>query len=154
MTALHPSAVLSPTERETCMEQRSNAVINVTVTVTVAAPYSKVTADGRETVVHLFNGGSDGISPSAGLIRDRKTGNFYGTTQHGGPLGYGTVFEITPRGAETVLYSFLGNTDGVQPWGGVLMDGQGILYGTTLEGGNTGCLYNLGCGTVFALVSD
>ena len=48
-----------------------------------------------ETVLHDFGNGSDGADPYAGLILD-SVGNLYGTTQHGGANGYGTVFELTP----------------------------------------------------------
>ncbi len=49
-----------------------------------------------ETVVHDFqNNGTDGYAPYAGLIFD-AAGNLYGTTQSGGPYGFGTVFEIKP----------------------------------------------------------
>ncbi len=49
----------------------------------------------------------------------------------------------------TLLYTFTGGADGGDPIGGLIMDAQGNLYGTTAEGGNLGCLH--GCGTVFKL---
>jgi uncharacterized repeat protein (TIGR03803 family) len=55
----------------------------------------KVDSTGKETVLHSFNGSTDGGSPYAGLLRDAK-GNFYGTTSTGGASGYGTVFKLTP----------------------------------------------------------
>src|SRR5664280_601677 len=48
-----------------------------------------------ETVLHSFGNGTDGYSPSAGLIFD-AAGNLYGTTPHGGTYEGGTVFEVTP----------------------------------------------------------
>lgn len=49
-----------------------------------------------ETILYSFNNnGVDGNGPSSGLVFD-SAGNLYGTTQYGGPEGYGTVFEITP----------------------------------------------------------
>jgi len=92
------------------------------------------------------------------VVLDRK-GNLYGTTQYGGTsqncgsTGCGTVFKITPEGIETVLYSFVGGTDGQWPWAGVVLDKQGNLYGTTWVGGGTGC-GGYGCGTVFMLTPD
>jgi uncharacterized repeat protein (TIGR03803 family) len=49
----------------------------------------------------------------------------------------------------TLLYTFTGGADGGDPIGGLIMDAQGNLYGTTAEGGNLACLQ--GCGTVFKL---
>jgi uncharacterized repeat protein (TIGR03803 family) len=113
------------------------------------------TADGpwNETVLHAFKGGNDGAAPYAGLIMD-SSGNLYGTTGGGGASGWGTVFELSPPTFgplsrpwnETVLYAFKGGNDGVDPLGGLIMDSQGNLYGTT-SGGRA-----LGYGTVFELI--
>ena len=65
-------------------------------------------------------------------------GNLYGTTSSGGASGLGTVYQLTPSNGgwtESVLYSFAGGSDGSQPWGGVIFDKAGNLYGTTYEGG-------------------
>jgi uncharacterized repeat protein (TIGR03803 family) len=48
-------------------------------------------------------------------FQSNSPGDFYGTTQGGGAGGYGTVFQLTPQGAERVLYSFKGGTDGAHP---------------------------------------
>ena len=113
---------------------------------------------------------ADGNLPQAGLIMD-GAGNLYGTTRHGDenpgtcPLAgdCGVVFELTPdptgtAWTETVLYRFCSQTrcpDGVYPYGGLIMDASGNLYGTTLLGGNFDSLCSggvtVGCGTVFAL---
>jgi len=114
----------------------------------------ELTASGSESILHTFEGGLDGAYPSSGLITDGQ-GNLYGTTESGGGsgcggTGCGTVFKVTPAGVETVLYSFAGGSDGAEPGGGLLFDNNGNLYGTTLEGGGSGCGGD-GCGTVFAL---
>ncbi len=101
-----------------------------------------VTLAGKQKVLYTFSGGADGALPYCQLVRDSK-GNFYGTTLGGGSIGGGTVFEVTPAGKEKVLYNFAGGTDGAQPYGGVIRDAKGNLYGTTSIGG-TG-----GAGTVF-----
>ena len=108
----------------------------------------KIDASGMETVLYNFTGGTDGGAPMAGLVRD-AAGNLYGTTYYGGDLscesgtGCGTVFKLSTTGAETVLYSFAGGTDGELPAAGLVRDAAGNLYGTTLVGGA------YGAGTVF-----
>ena len=92
-------------------------------------------AGGRwtEKVLHSFNIGAGGYSPVASLIFD-AVGNLYGTTPTGGAGDYGTVFELTPvaggRWTEKVLHRFNGK-DGSYPYGSVIFDGSGNLYGTT-----------------------
>ena len=117
----------------------------------------RIAPDGTETVLYAFKGGSDGIVPWGKLVRD-KQGNLFGTTQQGGGsgcdgYGCGTVFKLTPRGTETVLHAFQGGSDGVGPVGGLVSDPQGNLYGTTYQGGGTGCS-GYGCGIVFEVAPD
>jgi uncharacterized repeat protein (TIGR03803 family) len=113
----------------------------------------KVAKDGKETVLHTFKNGSDGDAPMGNLIMDAE-GDLYGTTS-GNPGGnFGTVFKITPKGKETVIYSFLGVPDGQQPQAGVVMDPAGNLYGTTLNGGDANCGQGDGCGTVFRVTKN
>jgi len=79
----------------------------------------------------------DGSGPNGGLIQD-AAGNLYGTTTHGGANADGTVFEVDSTGYETVLYSFCASsncTDGAFPYGGLVRDAAGNLYGTTSSGG-------------------
>jgi len=100
-----------------------------------------------ETALYTFcsqTNCTDGGFSEAGLIRD-AAGNLYGTTVTGGVAGgcngpgCGTAFMLTPGGTHTVLYTFCSQsncTDGALPYGGLLMDGAGNLYGTTKSGGN------------------
>jgi uncharacterized repeat protein (TIGR03803 family) len=66
------------------------------------------------------------------------------------------VFELSPPSApggpwtETVLYSFTGDTDGMEPVSGVVFDTAGNLYGTTFGGGHTTRCRNA-CGIAFRL---
>jgi uncharacterized repeat protein (TIGR03803 family) len=110
-----------------------------------------IAANGREKVLYRFtNQSGDGSMPNGGLIRVGAT--FYGTTQSGGAYQRGTVFAVSPSGAEHVVYSFKGAPDGTQPMGG-LVDIDGTLYGSTYIGGSVsgGCASYHGCGTVFAV---
>jgi uncharacterized repeat protein (TIGR03803 family) len=104
-----------------------------------------------ETVLHNFGNGTDGAHLYAGLIFG-AAGNLYGTTDDGGTYNDGTVFELTPTGGggwmETLLYSFNGyDRDGFYPEAGLIFDGAGNLYGTTVWGGT------YGQGTVFELTA-
>jgi hypothetical protein len=123
----------------------------------------------------------DGSGPNSVPVFDAY-GNLYGTTEFGGkgkcldingladnsflppksipPQGCGTVFELSPNSdgtwAETVLYNFAGKYDGGLPFGGVILDSQGNLYGTASNGGllwapNCNSFYDLGCGVVYSL---
>ena len=110
-------------------------------------------AGWTETVLYNFCSQSncvDGGLPRANVIMD-TTGNLYGTTDCCGSYYAGTVFQLTP--SETgwsakVLHSFGSQSDdGTNP-GGLIMDGAGNLYGTTLGLVARGFNY---CGTVFQL---
>jgi uncharacterized repeat protein (TIGR03803 family) len=110
-----------------------------------------------EKVLHSFNNATDGYDPWAGLILD-ASGKLYGTTLDGGTYHKGTVFELTQgkKGdwTEKLLHSFNPEAkDGAGPAAGLVLDGNGNLYGTTSEGGaNSNC--NYGCGTVFELTQS
>jgi RHS repeat-associated protein len=81
---------------------------------------------------------TDGSNPVfSGVVKD-AAGNLYGTTGGGGNANWGTVFKLDPNGNESVLYSFCsasGCADGAQPQSGVVLDGAGNLYGTTVYNG-------------------
>jgi uncharacterized repeat protein (TIGR03803 family) len=108
----------------------------------------KIDTSNHETVLYSFTGGTDGGSPTAGLIRD-TAGNLYSTTAGGGSGDQGTVFKLDTSNHETVLYSFTGGSDGGSPQGSLVRDAAGNLYGTTSQGG-IGCA-PAGCGTVFKI---
>jgi uncharacterized repeat protein (TIGR03803 family) len=82
-------------------------------------------------VLHAFRG-SDGATPYAPVALD-AAGRLFGTTHYGGATGHGVVFTLgTDGGGFSVLHSFSGGTlDGGRPSAGVVLDGNGMLYGTT-----------------------
>jgi uncharacterized repeat protein (TIGR03803 family) len=107
----------------------------------------KLAPDNTETVLHSFcSNCSDGYDPRGDLIID-GSGNLYGTTQYGGDAnGQGTVFKLAQDGTESILHAFTGAPgDGQYPFGGLIADKAGNLYGTTSTGGadNTGTLFKL-----------
>ena len=108
----------------------------------------KLSPSRKETILYRFgNTNNDGVWPSASLFMD-SAGDLYGTTSKGGANGDGTIFELSPSGSETILYSFTGvNGDGANPVAGLIMDSEGNFYGTTSNGGDSIC--DDGCGTVF-----
>jgi uncharacterized repeat protein (TIGR03803 family) len=103
-----------------------------------------------EKVIYSFTGKSDGMNPLGSLIFD-AAGNLYGTTSRGA-LGSGTVFTLIPGAGGKwklkVLHTFHGTTGG-SPWGGLIFDPAGNLYGTTAEGGahEAGTVFELTPGT-------
>jgi uncharacterized repeat protein (TIGR03803 family) len=120
-----------------------------------------------ETIIHSFQSGSDGDIATSGVISDNN-GNLYGVTEYGGSgnceiagqvVGCGIAYELSPPATkggawtETVIYSFQGGNDGDFPYGNLLLDQQGNLFGTTEYGGGSPDCSPAGpaCGTVFEL---
>ena len=109
-------------------------------------------------VLHSFNpDAGDGFLPQGGLVFD-KAGNLYGTTSQGGAYNCGsnscgTVFELMPsngKWTEKVLHSFKLDCDGFSPYGSLIIDKAGNLYGTT-----TGlCTTGTAGGIVFQLTRN
>ena len=108
------------------------------------------------TVIHSFNG-DDGYVPYSALVQG-SDGNFYGTTNNGGPnvcggQHCGTVFKVTPGGAFTMLHAFNG-ADGRTPLAGLVQGKDGNFYGTTAFGGanDTGAIFKITANGVFTLL--
>ncbi|HEY2445171.1 MAG TPA: choice-of-anchor tandem repeat GloVer-containing protein [Rhizomicrobium sp.] len=133
------------------------------VTFLNAVSYGVATAGGANNlgavtdicasrVLHSFAGGSDGATPYGTLLV--HSGVLYGTTANGGPNNLGTVFKISPNGSGyKVLYNFqgicCGAGDGSFPHSGLAFNRKdGMLYGTTINGGNASDL-----GTIFKINS-
>jgi len=130
---------------------RGSTTLTVTFTPTDTTDY--ITAQASVALVvppsysvfdlASFNS-SNGADPEAGLIVD-SSGNFYGTTDLGGPNGYGTVFELAKGSSSLTTLASLNSTNGAYPEAGLILDSSGNLYGTTANGGANGD------GTVFEL---
>ena len=108
----------------------------------VALLAASILAVGQETVLHSFHpNGTDAAFPAAGLVAD-GSGNLYSTSPEGGTYNAGAVFELIPQQGggwtEKLLYSFGATKDGSYPYGSLILDGAGNLYGTTSQGGTHG----------------
>jgi len=134
-----------------CQSSLTCRILAVAFAVSVFAGSAFATT---EKVVYAFLGQPDGINPNAGLVAD-VAGNLYGTTTAGGTdssCSCGTIFELSPPAfaggawTETILYSFQGGAnDGARPFGTLIFDKAGNLYGTSLGGGsnNPGTVFEL-----------
>ena len=97
----------------------------------------KLSPSGSLTVLYGFAGPpTDGGGSAAGVFPD-SAGNLYGTTTYGGApnstctYGCGVVFKLAPNGTETLLHTFSGGADEDYPYGGVIRDSAGSIFGTT-----------------------
>lgn len=89
-----------------------------------------------EVLMHTYVYKDDGC-PTGNLVLD-GAGNVYGVTQDGGANGWGSIFELSNSGSgwtQTILYSFMGASDGGAPYSGMVFDAAGNLYGTATAKG-------------------
>ena len=112
----------------------------------------RISPAGVESLLHSFVFGStppDGSQPFSGVIQN-TAGDLFGTTSTGGANGTGAVYEITAAGSESLLHSFgpTGSGDGANPYGGLIMDASGDLFGETSGGGanGTGAVFEIQAG--------
>jgi uncharacterized repeat protein (TIGR03803 family) len=105
----------------------------------------------KEKVIHRFTDGKDGSRGSLGRLLFDKAGNLYGVAELGGAHTAGTVYTMTPGAGGGWKFSTLDAFRGMPhpgfPYGGVIFDSAGNLYGTTYFGGKTGL------GSVFKLTN-
>lgn len=106
----------------------------------------RVTSAGKFTTLHNINGLSDGAQPFAGVVQ-ANDGNFYGVNSGGGSIGRGTLFEMTPAGAYSVLHNF-DISAGSQAEVTLTQHTNGIFYGDTSQGGP---LCGGACGIFYSL---
>jgi uncharacterized repeat protein (TIGR03803 family) len=99
-------------------------------------------SDGDEKILYTFDFfTANGYGQPAGTVTRDSAGNFYGTTFIGQAdvgYGYGVLYKLDTAGHATVLHNFTNGADGGNPYGGVILDSKGNLYGTTSGGGASG----------------
>lgn len=112
----------------------------------------KMDLAGNMTLLHSFDGSTEGGFPSAALI-EASDGNLYGTASAGGAGGRGTVFRSTTSGTVTTLHPFSG-ADGDDPQAALLQATDGNFYASTIFGGdsNHGVAYRVDGAGGFALL--
>jgi uncharacterized repeat protein (TIGR03803 family) len=111
----------------------------------------KITPGGTLSVLHNFTGTGDGTQPVGGLVQ-ATDGNLYGTTSMAtGTSGCGTIFRISPNGANfTTLHTFPADgSAGCRPHVTLVQHTNGVLYGDTHAGGKGGV--TLPSGVFFSL---
>ncbi len=101
--------------------------------------FELTSSGGRWTLSVLYSFSGSG-GPASALVMD-TSGNLYGTTVQDGAHGEGNVFKLTPSGGGWTysdLYDFTGGGDGGMPFGSLVLDANGNLYGTAEAGGANG----------------
>ena len=138
------------------MKPRFSLIAEVALFVICGLALMSASRGQQLTILHSFGDGSvtnDGslsgyayasISTLPALVQGTN-GNFYGTTFSGGTSNFGTVFEISPSGTLTILYSFSGRSDGGNPATKLVQGTDGNFYGTTYDEGSSGS------GTIYKL---
>jgi hypothetical protein len=131
-------------------------------TIDEFVPSATTAGAWTRTTLYEFKGATDGAQPYASVTQGNEKNVFFGVTLHGGNgdaspgTGDGTVFRLEPplpgetKWRETVLHVFGIKEDGSTPASRVVVDKDGAVYGTTLEGGFRNC-DNSGCGVVYKL---
>jgi uncharacterized repeat protein (TIGR03803 family) len=97
---------------------------------------------GNDTVLHSFNLFTPQAygQPMGNLVRN-GAGDFYGVTfigQAESGFGYGVVYRLDSAGNARVVHNFTNGSDGGNPYGGVIFDSKGNMYGTASSGGTAG----------------
>jgi len=107
----------------------------------------RVTTNGiLTTLVSFGDTNSNGTDPNSLTLGN--DGNLYGTSQHGGIDGHGTIFQVTTNGILTTLVSFADtNSNGAYP-NSLTLGNDGNFYGTSRQGGIDGH------GTIFQVTTN
>lgn len=108
----------------------------------------KLDKTGKYTILHRFNGESEGAGPEGPLLQGTK-GNLYGITSFGGDLrcgsyfqGCGVIFKLDTTGKESVLFTFEAS-DGIEYPGPVIQDNANNLYGTAAPINQAGLIFKV-----------
>ena len=119
---------------------------NASLVAAALAVAAGASAASAFSVLYDFNG-TDAVYAQSPLVAD-SAGDLFGTSPYGGAPGQGSVFELPPQGGPgslVILHAFTGGSDGSTPFGGLVADSAGDLFGVTSSGGDSGA------GTIFEL---
>jgi uncharacterized repeat protein (TIGR03803 family) len=98
----------------------------------------KVNLDGSGYAVLRRFSWADGRGSFPNGLIESTNGLLYGTTSYGGTFGFGTIFQLGRTGEnDSDIHNFTASGPR-RPWAPVLEGDDGVLYGTTLEGGAHG----------------
>jgi uncharacterized repeat protein (TIGR03803 family) len=143
-----------------CFGITAFAAVLLALVIGVAVPAQ---AQNTYTVLHSYNGATDGANPTWGLTQG-TSGNLFGTASNGGVHGGGTSYLVTAAGVVTVLYSFCALPDGsvcldgnlLQS--GVVQSSEVFFYGVTVFGGdltnNAGIVYKISPTGLLTILHD
>jgi uncharacterized repeat protein (TIGR03803 family) len=116
----------------------------------------ELTNAGQYKVLYSFKGGKGSCATGSvggpwgnGTLALDGEDNLYGTTWSNGKFGYGMVFKLSKSGKLRDLHDFTGGNDGAYPWGSVVLDAKGNIFGTSQYVSNGGPNY----GTIFEIDS-
>ncbi len=112
-----------------------------------AVETSAHTARARQAQLQTYD--CQGAYEAAGGLAMDRSGNLFATAEFGGAYGGGGVFELSPDGQGgftcQLIYSVGGSSDGAFPGGVPVLDGEGHIYGTSINGSNgLGAVWEIG----------
>jgi uncharacterized repeat protein (TIGR03803 family) len=110
----------------------------------------RYSSSGEYTVLHDFTSVFTAGVPIGSPVLD-PFGNIYGTTVYGGiggNYGNGTIFRLASDGTFSLVHKF-DAINGALPFGRLVSDSQGNIFGTASQGGGS-----TGGGVIFKLALD
>src|SRR5438270_12138621 len=130
------------------MDRKTKFVIAFALGLVMAAISRDLTASSTSTIYSFGTVSPDGKDPKGSLTY--VNGLLFGrTTETVGGSGDGAIFHFDPNNVGSTYsidHMFSGNPDGDNPRHDAMTPFNGLLYGTTLDGGtnNSGTIFSIG----------